>query len=482
MKTYDRAPFWCAIAALVLTGMSGCTQEVILPAEVHSDIANVRAEPRQPQPPPDNADERLAGGATTVFLTDETAFEQPAPNLSAGSLRRHDAGDEIFGATFVARATTSQPGGLGPLFHHTSCEGCHVADGRGKPEVAAGEMNALLLRLSSSGMDATGAPNPVVGFGGQLQDQAITGVKAEGKFSISYTTITGSFNDGTSYSLRRPQYTIGDTYIPLPAAVQVSPRIASPVFGLGLLEAVDEQTILAKADPNDRDNDGISGKPNYVWDVQSQRLRLGRFGWKANQPSLAQQNAAAFNGDMGVTSPLFPTESSNGQIQAIPAHPPEIGNRELDAVLHYTRTLGVPARRNVNDPTVTRGKQIFTASKCASCHIPSMCTGTLQGAPEVSNQTIFAYTDLLLHDMGEGLADNRPDFAATGREWRTPPLWGLGLTATVNGHSFLLHDGRARNILEAILWHDGEALQSREYVRRLSKNDREALISFLESL
>jgi CxxC motif-containing protein (DUF1111 family) len=384
---------------------------------------------------------------------------------------------------FAARAGNGHPGGLGPLFHHTSCEGCHVGDGRGQPIVPAGENNSLLIRIGVAGQDATtGGPLPLTGFGGQVQDRAIPGVRAEAQFQIQYTEQRGTFNDGTAYSLRVPRYTLQNAYLPVPANALMSPRVASPVFGLGLLEAITEQTILANADPDDRNQDGISGKANYVWDVQQQRTQLGRFGWKANQPSLPQQNAAAFNGDMGITSPLFPTENSDGQIQAIPAHPPEVGNQGLRAVDHYTRTLGVPARRNTTDAAVQRGKVVFADARCGACHIPSMRTGTLPNVPEVSNQTIFAYTDLLLHDMGEGLADNRSDFLANGREWRTPPLWGIGLTQTVNGHTQLLHDGRARNLMEAILWHDGEARQSRDYVRGLNSADRAALVKFLESL
>lgn len=495
MRAFVSASLLCAITGLAALGMTGCSTEAITPIQTATDDADPLAPPRQNpggqnpngqnpngQNPPRGADDRLAGGATTVFLSDEEAFGQAAPNLSAASLLKHDLGDEAFAAAFAARATGDQPGGLGPIFHNVSCENCHIGDGRGKPEVASGEMNSLLLRLSRMGTDEHGAPNPVAGFGGQLQDRAVAGVRAEGTFAIAYTEVPGSFTDGTAYSLRTPRYTIQNTYLPLMGGVQVSPRIASPVFGLGLLEALDEQTILANADPNDRNNDGISGKANYVWDVKSQRAVLGRFGWKANQPSLLQQNAAAFNGDMGVTTSLFPTESSAGQIQAIPAHAPEVNDETLDAVVHYTRTLGVPARRNVTDPTVQRGKVVFDAARCGTCHTPFMRTGTLQGVPEVSNQPIYAYTDMLVHDMGEGLTDNRPDFLANGREWRTSPLWGLGLTATVNKHTFLLHDGRARTIMEAILWHGGEAQASRDYVRRLPKNDRDALLAFLGSL
>jgi CxxC motif-containing protein (DUF1111 family) len=466
------------MAALLATSLFvfGCSES----EDFSSSVADAQAARRnQPQP---RGDERLAGGATTVFLETEDAFAQAAPNLSPESLRLHDAGDSAFAVEYTARPSMGHPGGLGPIFNHVACESCHIGDGRGQPIVPAGEMNTMLLRIGVAGMDMHGEPLPLTNFGGQIQDQAIAGVQPEAKFSIRYTEQPGSFSDGTPYSLRSPSYVLGNSYMPIPGNALVSPRVASPVFGLGLLEAITEQTILENADPDDRDQDGISGKANYVWDAKAQRVALGRFGWKANQPNLFQQNAAAFNGDMGVTSSLFPNESSAGQLQAIPAHAPEVSDRALNAVEHYTRTLGVPARRNTTDAAVQRGKIIFTDAKCGVCHTPSMRTGTIPNVPEISNQTIFAYTDMLVHDMGAGLADNRSDFLANGREWRTAPLWGIGLTQTVNKHTQLLHDGRARNFVEAIMWHDGEARQSREYVRGLNKDDRMALVKFLESL
>jgi CxxC motif-containing protein (DUF1111 family) len=255
------------------------------------------------------------------------------------------------------------------------------------------------------------------------------------------------------------------------------------VFGLGLLEAIPEATILALADEGDQDGDGISGKANYVWDVQKNGLSLGRFGWKANQPTLIQQVASAYHDDMGITTSLLPRENSDGQSQYDGrGDDPELSDEILDVVTFYVQTLAVPARRDLDDPLVQRGEQLFDNARCSACHIPTLQTGTLSDVPEVSNQTIQPFTDLLLHDMGPGLADNRPDFLATGSEWRTPPLWGIGLVKVVNGHTNFLHDGRARGLLEAILWHGGEAEQSREAVQEMSTNDRDALIAFLESL
>jgi CxxC motif-containing protein (DUF1111 family) len=304
-----------------------------------------------------------------------------------------------------------------------------------------------------------------------------------GKLEVTYVEVVETFADGEPYSLRVPTYWIVDPYRALPGDVRVSPRVAPPVFGRGLLEAIDDASLLALADENDADGDGISGRPNYVWDYATSSVRVGRFGLKASNPSLRQQVAGAYRGDIGVTNPYFPVESSHGtDLWDGVDDEPEIDEATLAVATFYVQTLAVPARRDVGNLTVRRGERLFADAKCTACHVPSLTTGALPDVPEVSNQTIFAYTDLLLHDMGEGLADDRDDFAANGREWRTPPLWGIGLTYTVNGHTFFLHDGRARGFMEAVMWHGGEAEASREFVRQLSRADRKALVAFLESL
>jgi CxxC motif-containing protein (DUF1111 family) len=251
---------------------------------------------------------------------------------------------------------------------------------------------------------------------------------------------------------------------------------------MGLLEAIPADAILAAADPDDRDGDGISGRANQVWDVAAQRQALGRFGWKANMPNLRQQVAGAYRDDMGITSPLLPIEAADGQPQDPGRHAPEISDRVLDVNTHYLRTLAVPGRRGADSGEVRRGAFLFQQANCASCHTPVQRTDAFPEAPEVGRETIHPYTDLLLHDMGPGLADGRPDFAASGQEWRTPPLWGLGLRARVQGYLALLHDGRARSVSEAILWHGGEAENAKEAYRRLPKQDRTALEAFLNSL
>ncbi len=427
----------------------------------------------------------FSGGETTVFDASSHAFSIPAPNLSDAALAKHLEGDVEFEAVFVTAPAVVNPG-LGPIYNNVSCINCHSRDGRGRPPVADEGLVSLLFRLSlpktEDSIDGK-PPTPVPGFGTQLNNRAIVEANPEGKVKIAYTEQTLTTADGTRVHLRYPNYTVTETYQPLPENVEVSPRVAPAVFGLGLLEAIPEETILAYADENDVDGDGISGKPNYVWDVVAQRYRLGRFGWKANQPTLRQQVAAAYNDDMGITTSLFSVENSAGQSQLTDhSVTPEVSDEILEVVTFYVQTLAVPARRNIDDPQVKQGEQLFAEAQCASCHVPTLRTGVLAGVPSVSNQTIHPYTDLLLHDMGPDLADNRPDFRASGREWRTPPLWGIGLVRRVNGHTNFLHDGRARDLMESILWHGGEAEASRQAVEQMSKTERDALIAFLESL
>jgi len=265
-----------------------------------------------------------------------------------------------------------------------------------------------------------------------------------------------------------------------------SPRIAPAIIGMGLLEAIPERTLRSLADPDDRDGDGISGRINEVWDKVAGKTAIGRFGWKAEQPTVLQQVAGAFVEDMGLTSSLMPDENHTACQSAAAKAPcgkhPEVSDKIFSDVVLYSRTLAVPARRKLTNTTVLLGKQLFASANCTACHVPMFTTGEHPTLSELSHQTIRPYTDLLLHDMGEELADHRPVFAASGREWRTPPLWGIGLVAKVNGHTFFLHDGRARNFAEAILWHGGEAETAREKFRAMSRTDRDALCAFLNSL
>ncbi|CAN5839034.1 di-heme oxidoredictase family protein [soil metagenome] len=439
--------------------------------------------------------EELAGGETTVFETGNQAFSLSARNLTSDRRAGFFDGNAFFKRNWVtAPASTSGQDGLGPTFNAPACASCHLFDGRGSPPAEATDEDflGLLVRLSIPGADAHGGPLDEPNYGGQFNHHSILQVPAEGRSHVAYTEAPGAFADGTPYSLRIPTYTFTElAFGAMDPNVMTSPRVANVMIGLGLLEAISEDEVLVSADENDEDGDGISGRPNMVWDVTSQSATLGRFGWKANQPSIVQQVQGAFNGDIGITSALFPNQNcpaaQTACANAINGDDPDDGNVEADAqvistVIYYSRLLAVPARRDVESTDVLYGKQLFHEAGCASCHPPKHVTGDLEGLPEVSQQTIFPYTDLLLHDMGDADADHRPDFLATGNEWRTPPLWGLGLVPVVNGHSTMMHDGRARNVAEAILWHGGEASKARDAFNKMSVRERDQLVKFVESL
>ena len=428
------------------------------------------------------------GGDTTAFTSTRNAFGLPARNLERDQRRTFAVGNSFFRQNWVtAPASTTGRDGLGPTFNAQSCSSCHTLDGRGKPPDDTDDPErGLLFRISIPGVGPHGGPMQDPVYGGQLQDRSVLLTPVEGRMTVKYSEMPGQFDDGEAYSLRAPSYEIGGLpFGPLHPEVMLSPRVAPVVVGMGLLEAIPEAAILALADPDDADGDGISGRPNMVWDVQRGELVPGRFGWKANQPTVEQQTAGAFLGDIGITSSLFPEENcpeaQHECAEAPNGGSPEIPDDRLAKVVFYTQTLAVPAMRNIDDPQVVRGSKLFVKAGCNVCHTPSHITGEHPVAP-VSNQTIYPYTDLLLHDMGEGLADGSTDFEASGREWRTPPLWGIGLVETVNRHTMFLHDGRARNLVEAILWHGGEAEESKEQFKGFTKEERDALIKFLESL
>lgn len=432
--------------------------------------------------------EELSGGATTTGDLGENAFNHPAANLSSEENSRFVVGNSFFRQNWVtAPASTTGRDGLGPLFNAQSCTGCHLRDGRGFPSPEPLQVTGILYRLSIPGQDPTGGPLPHPAYGSQLQPHAILNVPDEGHMTIGHMAMPGTFADGTPYELQAPVYTFsGSSYGPM-GDVLISPRVAQQLCGMGLLEAITEADVLANAQNT---ADGISGRPNQVYHAESGATVLGRFGWKANEPSVRQQTAGAFNGDIGITSSIFPED------HCTPAQPACLGaingNNEgedfelrpltLDLVSFYTASLGVPKRRQVRDPQVLRGKAIFNDIGCAHCHRPKYVTGTSAVSPAFSGQTIYPYTDLLLHDMGPDLADGRPDFLADGQEWRTPPLWGIGLFQTTNGHTRYLHDGRARDINEAVLWHGGEAAVAQQRYRELPADQRQALLAFLHSL
>ncbi len=443
--------------------------------------------------------EALSGGSATIRKSDQNAFSMPSANLSPVRRLDFSVGNSFFRNPWViAPSTTTARDGLGPLFNTNACQNCHIKDGRGHPP-EPGDSNAvsMLVRLSIPDSAAYAevikrngvVPEPT--YGGQLQDMAVPGIAPEGKVRVEYDPLTIRFRDGMTVELRQPTLRITQLgYGPMHPYTHASARIAPPMIGLGLLEAIPEAAILANADPDDKNDNGISGRPNWVWDDAQQKVVMGRFGWKAGQPTLNQQNAHAFAGDMGLTTRLktaddctpAQTDCRNAPNGNGPDGEPEVSDNILRLVEFYTRNLAVPARRNVDDPQVLAGKNLFFKAGCQQCHTPQFTTRADAAEPELANQVIRPYSDLLLHDMGEGLADNRTEFQASGREWRTPPLWGLGLTETVSGHTQLLHDGRARNVMEAILWHGGEAQAAQRQVLAFDADQRAALLAFLNSL
>ena len=443
--------------------------------------------------------EARSGGAATVRKTDQNAFSLPSANLSPSRRVDFSVGNSFFRNPWViAPSTTTARDGLGPLFNTNACQGCHIKDGRGHPPTPdAANAVSMLVRLSIPNAPAYAnvieqlgvVPEPV--YGGQFQDMAIPGVTPEGKVRVDYTPVPVRFKDGTEIELRKPSLNITQLgYGPMHPDTRFSARVAPPMIGLGLLEAIPDEAILANAEAQAKDKNGIAGRPNRVWDDVQQKTVLGRFGWKAGQPNLNQQNVHAFSGDMGLTTSLRPfddcTEAQTACKQAPtgngPNGEPEVSDNILRLVLFYSRNLAVPARRDVNAPEVLAGKNLFFQAGCQSCHTTKYTTAANAAEPELANQVIRPYSDLLLHDMGDGLADNRSEFQASGRDWRTPPLWGIGLTQAVSGHTQFLHDGRARNLLEAVLWHGGEAKAAQQQVLSFNAEQRAALLAFLNSL
>jgi len=444
-----------------------------------------------------------AGALTHQKRLDSNAFSHASANMSFERELDFKIGNAFFRRIWVSSpSSTKASDGLGPLFNARACQRCHIKDGRGHaPSSDSDNAVSMLLRLSVPKTGNTSEKELIVGdpvYGGQLQDFSVAGINAEGQISIRYSEIPVELNGGEVVSLRKPEYTIKNLqYGELHNDIMLSPRVAPQMIGLGLLEAIAEEDILNQQDVEDANDDGISGKANITWSASEQKMMLGRFGLKAGQPLLTDQNQAAFNGDIGLSTPAFTDAfgdctsaqtdclrmASGADIQANPqATPIEVSAEVVDQVLHYTRNLAVPARRNIDDTDVLAGKQLFYQSNCIACHTPKYITPRDTAAIEQSRQLIWPYTDMLLHDMGEGLADGAGEGLADSREWRTPPLWGIGLTPLVNEHSEYLHDGRARNLLEAILWHGGEAEESKQAVVKMMPAERAQLVKFVESL
>jgi CxxC motif-containing protein (DUF1111 family) len=449
--------------------------------------------------------ELMQGGAgTSKKRVNADAFSQSSANITFEEEGTFKLGNALFRKLWVSSPSSTQASdGLGPLFNARACQSCHLKDGRGHPPEGNPDATSMFLRLARAAETeeerraiadhaALNFPDPV--YGGQLQDLAVPGLAGEGRMGIAYEDAPVTLGDGTKLSLRRPSYSVENpAYGPLDARTTLSPRVTPQMIGLGLVEQIHPADILANADPDDADGDGISGKASIVRDGSTGEITLGRFGWKASKPSIREQTAGAFVGDLGISNPDAPHswgDCTKAQVACL-AMPvgvqARLGDTEapdpvLDLVTFYSQNLAVPARRDLGKPEVLRGKRMFYEAGCASCHTPKFVTR--RDAPNKAQQfqLIWPYSDFLLHDMGEGLADGQQVGDATGNEWRTPPLWGIGLTERVSGHSFFLHDGRARDLQEAILWHGGEAQAARDRFAALPAADRDALIEFLGSL
>ena len=484
-------------------------------------------EPETKQSPAVNKQARghsLSAGEATVFVATASAFEKPSANLRAAEkIRDFNIGNDFFKNPWVpSRSSTSMRDGLGPLFNNNACQDCHIRDGRGHaPHLSETEdgtdFSSMLIRTAKARISdgqkhlmlASQMANVGDGTaGGQLQQQALPGIKKEAALRVSYDTLEVNFADGHSIELVKPSWHLTNLYknngYDFDEDTVFSARVAPPMIGLGLLQLIPEQLILANQDMADDNHDGISGKANYVWSIEKNAVALGRFGWKAGQPSIKEQAAGAFLGDMGLTSALHPNENClphqkdcqsapNGNGDSTGDYDYEVSDKVLEKVTFYSAHLAVPARRNTDSHKVLKGHELFRQAGCNSCHIEKWQTGDSDSLPELAHQTIYPFTDLLLHDMGKDLADFTIDnqavtdntlyeYLATTTEWRTPPLWGIGLSKTVSQKATFLHDGRARTIMEAVLWHGGEAQSSKETVLKFDKSQREQLLAFLNSL
>lgn len=433
--------------------------------------------------------EELSVGILTNKLSGSNAFNHAVPNLPLNEDLLFYVGNSLFQQSWIrSGGSTTARDGLGPTFNANACSECHRKVGRGKPLEAGQRFSkGFLLRISKPGKNIYGGPKSVHGYGNQIQERSNLGIPIEANVEVNYEFVSGSFDDGESYELRKPIYSIVDEQFGSLQGVFTSPRVGQQVIGLGLIDALAVEDILINQDEFDSNNDGISGKANQVWNFSTNKTQVGRFGWKANEPTLLQQVASAFSGDIGLTNSVFPNKNCPSPQKDCNSEKnggnPEVTARQLNNIMVYSSSLSVPIRRNYDKKNVLNGKKLFRDMKCNSCHKEVFKTSNnYPFNPTLQNITIRPFSDFLLHDMGEGLADNRPDYLANGKEWRTQPLWGLGLIQEVNKHNFLLHDGRARGIQEAILWHSGEAENSKNSYKKLTKKDREDVLAFLNSL
>ncbi|MDC0032133.1 c-type cytochrome [Pelagibacteraceae bacterium] len=450
--------------------------------------------------------EEFSGGDGTIKVNNKNSFSLPMKNLRSDQKINFLIGNGLFKREWLpAPSIKKSSDGLGPLFNAKSCQGCHIRDGRGHPPNLMLEFDdaiSMVFHLSIppqneedfkllNAYKTKSISDPI--YGDQLSDFAIDGLKPEGQIHIDYEYIPVAFDNGTIITLSKPLYSIKNlNYGDLHPNIQISARVAQPMIGLGLIQYIHQKDILANEDPNDKNNDLISGIANRVWNINTGKLELGRFGWKASQPSIMQHSADAFHNDMGLSTSLFPKSENCTELQDVcylfengngtKINSYEVSNEQLALVEFYSSHIAVPLRRSHDDNQVLKGKKIFYESGCVACHTPKFKTVNTIYSDALSSQLIWPYSDFLLHDMGEGLADKVSAYDASGNEWRTQPLWGIGLTKEVNGHTNFLHDGRANSLLEAILWHGGEAESSKQKILKLSVEEVENLIKFIESL
>lgn len=417
---------------------------------------------------------------------DRETLTRPLPGLSSSDQERFLRGRSLFRQSWViSPAKDREVDGLGPLYNRLACISCHAKNGRsGAPSHPNERMQSMLVRLSVPGRTHREDPLPHPVYGDQLNEEGIPGVPGEGRVQIRWRSHTVHLADGTRVELREPKTKFVELAYGKLGPTLTSLRVSPHVAGLGLLDAVPAKVLEAMA--AEARPDGVQGSINRVEDRQTNTLAVGRFGLKSNMPNLRQQIAGAFVGDMSITSELFPAENCTPAQTACRRAPdggrPELSPAQLDDITFYVAHLAPPPRRNESSPEVIRGAAAFSGFGCAVCHRPILSSGDSPQYPALAHREFAPYTDLLVHDMGPRLADGRPDHLASGRQWRTAPLWGLGLLAAINEDVGFLHDGRARNFEEAILWHGGEAEKARQRYVAAPAEVRRALIAFLHSL
>ena len=444
------------------------------------------------------ADPSLPGGETSNQVENKNSFSLSSRNLEEHMRINFLVGNALFERMWEDSSISKNiaKDGLGPFFSARSCESCHINDGRGHiPLTNKEDKISVVIQISQNIAQSNDYIKNIEDdiYGGQISEFAVKDVLKEADIIIDYKYSLEMYEDGRVVELRRPIIKIDNlNYGDFNESTTFSARIAQPMIGLGLIEHISDQSLLMNEDINDTNNDGVSGKANKVWDIENEKLAIGRFGWKAAQPSVYQQTADAFYHDMGLSNKLYsnPFNCTSKQVECAKAisgnseeyDDLEVSNDQLDLVTFYSSQLGVPARRSINAENVKKGKEIFFALNCNSCHVESFTTGDSGSHANLNNQIIYPYSDFLLHDMGESLSDGVSEFFAQGSEWRTPPLWGIGLTNIVSEEYGYLHDGRARTIEEAILWHGGEANEIIQNYKKLKKSEVNQLLSFINSL